>query len=145
MFRFRLSQVLGYRRIQEEQLKGELAEKQHQLRHEEAVLATILQERDFLEEQLFISQGKAIPGHQLQLWERHHQDTAQRIEVQKTVITKASKALVLTQQKLMTAQKKKKVLEKLRDKALDEHLKKEQQVEQRFLDEIGIMRSQHDE
>ena len=50
MFRFRLSKVLGYRRIQEEQLKGELAEKQHHLRHEEAVLATILQERDFLAE-----------------------------------------------------------------------------------------------
>jgi flagellar FliJ protein len=143
MFHFRLSKVLAYRRIQEERLKRELLEKQHRLTHEETILTTILQERSMLEDQLFTSQGKAVPGHQLQMWGRHHQDTSPKIESQNAIIAEASKALNLTRKKLLLAQQKKKVLEKLRDKAFDEHLQNEQKVEQRFLDEIGIMRSQH--
>lgn len=144
MFHFRLSKVLDYRRVQEERLKREMFEKQRQLTHEETILKTILQKQCMLTNQLFTSQGNAIPGHQLQLWGQYHQDTFRKIEAQKTIIAEALKTLGLTRRKLLMAQQKKKVLEKLRDRAFNEHLQKEQKIERQFLDEIAMMRSQHE-
>ncbi len=144
MFRFRLSKVLDYRRLQEKQRQRDMLDKQQQLAQEETCLRSILQQRHRLEAQLSTSQGTALPGHQLQQWREYHQHIAHRVEAQQAVVAEAAKALVLIRQVLLNAQQKKKILEKLRDKVFNNYLQERQMLEQHVLDEIGIMRSQHD-
>ncbi len=143
MFRFRLSKVLEYRRIRERHLKRDMLQKHYQLKQEETRLAALLQDQRGFEERLSTSQGATLSGHEVQQWRSHYQAYAQRIDRQQTVTAKASEVLTATRGELMTAQQKKKVLEKLRDKAFSAYLHDRQQREQQFFDEVAIMRSHY--
>ena len=143
MFRFRLSKVLEYRRIREGHLKRDMLQKRDQLKQEETRLAALLQDQRGFEERLSTSQGTTLSGHEVQQWRSHSQAFAQRIDRQQTVTAKASEVLTATRGELMTAQQKKKVLEKLRVKEFSAYLHDRQKREQHFFDEVAIMRSHY--
>lgn len=143
MFRFRLSRLLEYRRQREEALKRALYQNRCRLQAQEARLTILLEDRCALTEELSNSQGTTVQRADIQRWRRRYQDLDSRIVLQQDATEQAARAFAETHHELVVNQQKKKMIEKLRDKAFRAYVDKRQHLDQRFLDEYAVTRSRH--
>lgn len=144
MFRFRLERVLRYRRRREEHLEQECRHLHAALQREAEHLETIQAACRGQQEQLYASQGSALLGEDLQLWQRYYQSLTQRAMTQKALVRKTTEALAAKRQELLGARQEKRMLEKLGEKARERYLLEHARHDQRGVDETALARLRYE-
>jgi len=136
-FNFRLQRVMEIREMKEKDCQRELARSMEVLNREERQLQNIAGEFQASREGLRRALMKKCTAgllNSLNGWRNRQED---ELKVQ-TAHTNEQKGRVDQKRSaLVTASKKKKVLERLRERRLEEHQTESQQEEQAFLDELG--------
>ncbi len=140
MVAFRFQAVLNVRKIEEEKLQGELAglviaaeeaeKKLNFLRFQKAQSQKVLHER----------QVEGLSASEIGIFDAYLNDLERQISQQKKLLKKLTEAREKKREDLLVASKKRKILEKLKEKALIEALSEETARHQNFIDEMGIVR-----
>ena len=140
-FRFRLQRVMDARVTIERQrqrdmaeAQGELADQQKKLKELEAELEeTERDQRNMVQRP--VKAGDALIQH------RWHRELRTRIRVQQEQVAKAATKVEEARVRLVEASKDRKVLEKLKERRLEEYHKEELTQQQNQLDDVGARRS----
>jgi flagellar export protein FliJ len=141
MARFRLARVLAYRRIQVQSLEQELHQRRHKLQQEETALAGLQTVCRQQQAALIASEGQRLAGEALQMWHRHYRTLEAQVQRQHEAVLEAARAVAVTQQEVIAARQKKKMLEKMAATVQQRHIMRVARDEQQLLDEIANMRS----
>lgn len=143
MARFRLARVLAYRRIQMHALEQELHQRLQKLQQEETALAGLQTLCRQQQEALVALEGHRLAGEALQMWHRHYRTLEAQVQRQHEAVLEATRALAVTQQEVITARQKQKMLEKMADTVQQRHTMQVARDEQQLLDEIANTRSSY--
>jgi flagellar FliJ protein len=136
-FKFRLQRVLETKESEERQKKRELGEKQNLLAQEEAVLTQLLAQIDDHEQkqrhsiEVSSNAGDLLRQHRWQL------ELNKQKKQQLHNINKCEKEVEKARLALVEATREKRVLEKLKEKQLEEYKKYLTAEEQKVLDDVG--------
>ena len=140
MYRFNLEVVLNYRKRIEEGLQMELSSTQRELESAKQMFFAYQREKSFYEEELVKREAREINIQESILYRDYLKGMNNKIKVQKEIVAKAKMAVDKKQEELLTATKKRKVLEKVREKDLREFMDGLERKERIFTDEMGIRR-----
>ena len=142
MYRFNLQVVLNYRERIEEGLQMELSRTQRELESVKQVLFAYQREKGFYEEELVKREAREINIHESILYRDYLKGMSKKIKAQREIVAKAKIELDKKQEELLIATKKRKVLEKVREKHMKEFMDGLERKERIFTDEMGIRRYQ---
>ena len=136
-FRFSLQAPLDHAGHVEEQLKLELGRLLERLRTERDKLQNYVRRR--MQQQARLSQEceGALDLEQIRRRQRHIDALADAVERQKLAVAAAQQAVNRKREELVAAMKRRKVLERLRDRRAAEHNREMQRIEQKLADEIA--------
>ena len=143
-FRFKLEPALRHRKHIEDIKKRELAEVFRELREAEDFLKSL--EDDFKRTQASIQREesiKVIDIEKILLFESYLIYMKRLIEQTHIKIEQINKKLEKKRLEFIKASKAKKVLERLKEKQYFEYMKEMDTKEQKFIDEIGIVKFIH--
>ncbi|MEP9412113.1 MAG: flagellar export protein FliJ [Candidatus Brocadia sp.] len=142
-FHFKFQKLLEIEKCREEDLKKELKTSQRQLHEEEKFLvflqsALTLQQAE-LEKKLCTQAETGV----FVLFESYFSRLNRDIAIQNSKVKEASKKVERIREKLMTVFKKRKILEKLRDRCEKEYQEHALQLENKHFDEVATTRFYH--
>ncbi|MBU0599368.1 flagellar export protein FliJ [bacterium] len=137
-FRFRLQRLLEVRKHFEELLIGELAVSKRRYLNEEEVLNSLKELVGVNLKRLKKKQERITSVEEIILSYHYLHQLDHQIIIQKESLKKIQEEINLITEKLIKASQKKKVVEKLKERRLDEHKKLLEKIEQGVLDEVGI-------
>ncbi len=130
-FQFSLEKILDYRWIQENEAKREYASAQKALNEQEEILKQLIAEKGELME----IRETTVNRMQIQQW--YLLDLNQKLTETVQTINEFKRFVELKLQAYITAQKERKVLEKLSEKQMAEHQLAVNREEQKMLDEMA--------
>lgn len=140
MFVFSLQSVLDYRKNIEEKILGEFSEKKRELELEKLKLINLINERANLLDELRKMQNKSL----------HVDDIARRISYveqlrenekqQNIIIAQVSEQLEAKRNELLEAVKKTKIMEKLKERHVEQYENDERAYEQKNYDEMAVLK-----
>lgn len=130
-FQFSLEKILDYRWIQENEAKREYASAQKALNEQEEILKQLIAEKGELME----IRETTVNRMQIQQW--YLLDLNQKLTETVQTINEFKHFVELKLQAYITAQKERKVLEKLSEKQMAEHQLAVNREEQKMLDEMA--------
>uniref|UniRef100_UPI00403F7DBB flagellar export protein FliJ n=1 Tax=Candidatus Enterococcus willemsii TaxID=1857215 RepID=UPI00403F7DBB len=133
-FQFSLEKVLDYRWLQEQDAKRVYASAQKALNEQESILQQIKQEKNELME----IRETTVNRMQVQQW--YLLDLNQRLVATTQTIQEMRQYVATALQNYITAQKERKILEKLSEKQLEEYQLVANREEQKMLDEMASRR-----
>ncbi|KAF1302011.1 flagellar export protein FliJ [Enterococcus saccharolyticus] len=133
-FQFSLEKVLDYRWLQEQDAKRVYASAQKALNEQESILQQIKQEKNELME----IRETTVNRMQVQQW--YLLDLNQRLVATTQTIQEMRQYVATALQNYITAQKERKILEKLSEKQLEEYQLAANREEQKMLDEMASRR-----
>jgi flagellar FliJ protein len=139
-YQFKLEALRRYRKFQEDELQRELADA---LRIKEEALNHLRRFQDHLEKTriaLYRQQSDSTQGAQLAIYPRFLQRMTEKIALQKERVADVEKQCDALRKDLMEAVKKRKTLEKLKEKELTAYLAELSHEEQKFINEMAINR-----
>ncbi|MCR4402726.1 MAG: flagellar export protein FliJ [Firmicutes bacterium] len=139
-FRFRLEKLLEVRRLRENALQQDLARAQEALRREKGVLETLGAARGATLEALRANVCGTLNVQDIAAYYRYLGFLAHRIEEQRAVVERAAREEAAKRDALIAARRRRKVVEKLRERAYARYREGILREEQAFLDEVGSMR-----
>jgi len=142
MYRFNLQVLLDYRKRIEEGLQIELSQIQRALEKEKWLLLSYQREKSYYEEKLLRREEKEINVNEALLYRNYLRGMRVRIKGQREKAAKIKMDLDKKQEELFDATKKRKVLEKVKEKGWKRFMDKLQRRETLFIDEIGIRKYQ---
>ena len=137
MYQFNLEPLLNHRRYQEEILQKELAVLKSHLAEEKHNLGVIKKKKRKYLKQLQEKQQGGRPVSEIRLYLNFVNHLSRELEAQNQQVQKAEKRFNMKRQELMNMMKKRKTLEKLKEKGLQAHRQKEQKNERDFMDEVA--------
>ncbi|MBU1782301.1 flagellar export protein FliJ [bacterium] len=137
-FRFRLQRLLEVRKHFEELLISELAVSKRRYLNEEEVLNSLKELVGVNLKRLKKKQERITSVEEIILSYHYLHQLDHQIIIQKESLKKIQEEINLITEKLIKASQKKKVVEKLKERRLDEHKKLLEKIEQGVLDEVGI-------
>ena len=140
MYRFNLEVVLNYRKRIEEGLQMELSGKQRELESAKQVFFALQREKGFYEEELVKREARKVNIHESILYRDYLKGMNKKIKAQKEIVAQAKIAVDKKQEELLIATKKRKVLEKVRERDREAFLDGLERKERIFTDEIGVRR-----
>ena len=140
MFRFRLETVLTQRRHVEETFQKELADARQELSAAQAVLRETKDTRRQCTREMRRKQRDRFRADDMLLYYPYLERLKQEIELHVKRVAAAERKVVQKRQALLEAMKKRKILDKLKEKQFQTHLKAEAGREQRFTDESAARR-----
>ena len=140
MYRFNLAVVLNYRKRIEEGLQMELSVTQRELESARQVFFAYQREKGFYEEELMKREAREVNIQESILYRDYLKGMDKKIKAQKEIVAKAKIAVDKKQEELLIATKKRKVLEKVREKDLQEYMDGLERKERIFTDEMGVRR-----
>ena len=140
MYRFNLEVVLNYRKRIEEGLQMELSVRQRELESAKQVFFAYQREKGFYEEELMKREAREVNIQESILYRDYLKGMDKKIKAQKEIVAKAKIAVDKKQEELLVATKKRKVLEKVREKDLQEFMDGLERKERIFADEMGVRR-----
>jgi len=143
MFHFKLQKLLDIEKCKEEELIKELKERQKKLKEEEkmeVLLTSLLNARQ--SEMSKAMNGKANVS-VFVLFESYFAKLNRDIAAQRNKIKQAFVQVEKTREKLLAVFKKRKLLEKLRERYEKEYIEQELRKENKYLDEIATSRFYH--
>jgi flagellar FliJ protein len=135
MFRFRLETILTQRRHVEEASQKELADARQELGAAQAVLREAKNTRSQCMRDMHRKQRDRFRADDMLLYYPYLERLKQAIELNMKRVAAAERKVAQKRQALLEAVKKRKILDKLKEKQFQAHLKAEAGREQRFADE----------
>ena len=140
MYRFNLESLLNYRRYQEEILQKELADFKNQLIQQEQQLRQLKQawRKYSLELHQRQRSGGTVSG--VIIYFRYLDRLTADIEKQKRRVLKTKKQFEKKRRELLDIVKKRKTLEKLKEKGFDTFQQQQRKKERDLLDEVAATR-----
>jgi len=142
VYRFNLQVVLNYRKRIEEGLQMELSGTQRELESAKQVFFAYQREKGYYEEELAKREAREINIHESILYRDYLKGMNKKIKAQREIVAKVKIAVDKKQQALLIATKKRKVLEKVKEKHVKEFMDSLERKERIFTDEMGIRRYQ---
>ncbi|MGA9235930.1 MAG: flagellar export protein FliJ [Desulfobacterales bacterium] len=139
-FNFRLETVLQHRRRIEEDCQRKLAAALADLAEEKRGLARIEATRDRYREELQQKLQSHMTASEMLLFQRYFDQLAFGIADQKTKVAAAAQLFEKRRTELVAALKKRKVLDKLKEKQMTVAAKKGLKQEQDFMNEMAVTR-----
>ena len=137
MYQFNLESLLNHRRYQEEILQKQLAVLKSRLADEKHNLGVIKRKKRKYLRQLQEKQQGGRPVSEIRLYLNFVDHLSRELEAQNQQVQKAEKRFNLKRQELISMMKKRKTLEKLKEKGLQANRQKEQKNERVFMDEVA--------
>jgi len=144
MYRFNLQVLLDYRKRIEEGLQIELSQIQRKLKKEKQSLTAYQREKRYYEEELVEREEKEINVSEALLYRDYLRGMRIRIKEQRDVVAKIKGDLDEKQNELLNATKKRKVLEKVKEKEWKRFKENIEKRERILIDEIGMRKYQRD-
>ena len=140
MYRFNLEVVLNYRKRIEEGLQMELSGKQRELESAKQVFFALQREKGFYEEELVKREAREVNIHESILYRDYLKGMNKKIKAQKEIVAQEKIAVDKKQEELLIATKKRKVLEKVRERDREAFMDSLERKERIFTDEMGVRR-----
>ena len=137
MYRFRLDPLLNHRRYQEEVLQKELADKKKRLQTEQHILRDLRDKKRQTLQQLETRQKQGRPASELKLYVDFIDHLKVELEAQLERVRKAQLQFDTTRHALMAAMKKRKALEKLKEKGRKAYEQTRLKKERALLDDVA--------
>ena len=143
MFRFNLEPLLNHRRYQEEILQKELAGLKVRLTAEKDKLWVLKQKKRKYVQALQEKQTAGRLASEIKLFVDFVDQLAQEMEIQKQNVLEAERNFNLKRQDLIAAMKKRKTLDRLKEKSLQAYEQEQSKKERNFMDEVANRRSRN--
>jgi len=140
MFKFRLQTVLEYRTILEERMLLRFSEAARLLEKEKNKLELLTQEKLNLFDTLKSLQKNATPVEKITMLVRYIEELKEKENGQRTIISEVSVDLEEKRKDLLESVQKRKMLEKLKEKNLEEYQLSSADFDRKVMDEMGITR-----
>ena len=137
MYQFNLEPLLNHRRYQEEILQKELASLKSRLADEKDNLRVLKKKKRKYLRQLQQKQQMSRPVSEIKLYLHFVDHLSKEMEAQNQRILKVEKSFNLKRQELINTMKKRKTLDKLKEKGLQAHQQKLLKNERDFMDEVA--------
>ena len=142
MYRFNLEVVLNYRKRIEEGLQMELSVTQRELESAKQVFFAYQREKGYYEEELVKREAREVNIHESILYRDYLKGMNRKIKAQREIVAKVKTAVDKKQGELLIATKKRKVLEKVKEKHMKAFMDGLGRKERIFTDEMGVRRYQ---
>jgi flagellar FliJ protein len=142
MYRFNLQVVLDYRKRIEEGLQIELSQIQRELEKEKQLFLAYRREKNYYEEELVKREEKEINVNEALLYRDYLRGMRIRIKEQRDIVAKAKGDFDIKQNELLNATKKRKVLEKVKEKEWKRFKENIERRERILVDEAGMRKYQ---
>ena len=134
-FQFRLQRVLDIKNVQEEQRKRELGEAYGLLATEQEQLQDI--RKALNRAQQYALQRMPRTSYELLLYDYYITQQLVRTELQQKTIDQVQRVVNLRREKLMTAYKDRKILDRLKERYTEQYRHEADREEQALMDEIS--------
>lgn len=142
MYRFNLQVVLDYRKRIEEGLQIELSQIQRELEKEKQLFLAYRREKNYYEEELVKREEKEINVNEALLYRDYLRGMRIKIKEQRDIVAKAKGDFDIKQNELLNATKKRKVLEKVKEKEWKRFKENVERRERILVDEAGMRKYQ---
>ena len=142
MYRFNLQILLDYRKRVEEGIQIELSQIQRELEKERRLLISFKEEKNHNEEELAKREEKRINVDEGILYRDYLKGMRIKIKKQREIVAQILPELDKKRDELLAATKKRKVLEKVREKDWGKFVKVLAKGEGMFMDEVGVRKYQ---
>ncbi len=142
MYRFNLQALLDYRKCIEEGIQIELSHVQRELEKEKRLLISLQEEKRYYEEELVRREKKRIDVDEGILYRDYLKGMMIKIKKQREITARILPELDKKRDELLAATKKRKVLEKLREKDWKKFVKVLARSDGMLIDELGIRKYQ---
>jgi flagellar FliJ protein len=137
MYKFRLDSILNHRRYQEQALQKELAALKKNLTQEQNKQQAIKDKRHMYSLELQQQQSKDGTVSEIGLYLKYIDRLSQDLDAQRQRVSTAAKQLDQKRQSLLDMMKKRKTLDKLKEKGLRNYQQKMLKKERAFMDEVA--------
>ena len=137
MYQFNLEPLLNHRRYQEEVLQKGLAELKIRLEAEKEKLWLLRKKK---RETLMLLQEKQTdgrPASEIKLYIDFNEQLSKKMEAQKQNLLEAERRFSLKRQDLIAAMKKRKILDRLKEKGLQAYEREQLKKERSLMDEVA--------
>jgi flagellar FliJ protein len=139
-YQFKLEALRRYRQFEEERLQKELSDAQRSLEQAQAVLSAQIAGRHRCEEEFASRLREGVTAPQTTLYHSYLQRLSNEIGAQRVELQSLQKACELVREALATAMKKRKMLDRLKEKGEHAFLADLNSAEQKFINEIALNR-----
>jgi flagellar FliJ protein len=140
MFTFKMQSVLNYRQSIEEKKLLEFAEGQKQLELEQDRLSEIQEEKTLLLEQLKALQDDTFHAADISLYHSYHEIYKEKEILQREIVNQAGEKVNCLRAALLEAVQKRKIMDNLSARQLQDYQKKMAAGERGIADETAVMR-----
>ena len=140
MYQFKLQALLNHRRHQEEVCQKELAEAQRDLSAAQKKLKGLKKEKREHICQLNVQQKKRHSAANVLMFTNYIEQLSRYIEAHQQLVKQAAQTVTRRRDRLITVMKKRKTLERLKEKEWLAYQQKMMQVERKFNDEVAANR-----
>ena len=137
MYRFNLESLLNHRRYQEEVLQKELAGLKIRLAAEKDKLWVLRQKKRKYVQQLQEKQTDGRPASEIKLFVDFVDQLSKEMDTQRQNVLEAERDFNLKRQDLIAALKKRKTLDRLKEKGLQAYEREQFKKERSFMDEVA--------
>ncbi len=137
MYQFKLEPLLNHRRYQEEIFQKELAGVKKRLQSEQAQLRVLKNKKRQNLQQLHSRQKQGRPASELKLYVDFIDDLTAEMKTQQEKIIQTQRQFDSTHQALLAAMKKRKALEKLKEKGRQAYDQTKLKKERNVLDDVA--------
>ena len=137
MYQFKLEPLLNHRRYQEDVLQKKLADLKKRLQAEQYQLRHLKKKKRYNLQLLAARQKQGRPASELKLYVDFIDHLTVELKAQAERVMEAQRRFDATRQELMAAMKKRKVLEKLREKGRRAYAQTRLKKERALLDDVA--------
>ncbi len=135
-YKFSMESILNLRENKEKNTMENLAKVQNQLETQKAILKDLI-----MEEKKIKSNGTKFKDiHELRHHNLYKEEIEEKISKQDELIDKTNIKLEEVRRELIEAQKERKIMEKLKEKDMDNYINNMKHLEQKELDEIAVLK-----
>ena len=140
MYRFNLEPLLNHRRYQEEILQKELADLKIRLESENEKLWALREKKRKTVLQLQKKQSDGRPASEIKLYIDFVEQLFKEMEAQRQKVLSAERDFSRKRQELVAAMKKRKILDRLKEKGLQAYEREQLKKERSMMDEVAAQR-----
>ena len=140
MFKFKLQSVLDYRLNIEEKILNEFSELKRELDRQKAMLEELKSERENMVAGLRNMQSQTIKAHDISSILVYVERLRESEKQQNQVILQTIEAVDQKRKDLVEAVKNRKIMENLKDKQKEEYIKDVNDTEQKDSDEMSVLK-----
>jgi len=138
MYQFNLEPLLNHRRYQEEILQKELADLKIRLAAEKEKLGVLRQKMRNTIRQMQKTQSAGKAASEIKLYVDFIGRLSKEMEAQRKKVLEAERKFNQKRQDLIAAMKKRKTLDRLKEKDLQVYVKKQLKKERNLMDEVAV-------